>query len=82
MHLAAKSMDRLLKKSISTGKSNQSNWRTNISNFYPSPDGKVTPGCINVSPAWFQQGREVPAQLIAYSQQFNINPKITEIWLA
>ncbi|KAG1882237.1 hypothetical protein F4604DRAFT_1577679, partial [Suillus subluteus] len=34
-------------------------WRTHRSNFHASPDGMVTPGCINISPAWFQQGREV-----------------------
>lgn len=65
MYFATESMDSLLKQSISTGKSNRSNWRTDISNFHPSPDGKITPGCINISPAWFQQGREVPTQLIA-----------------
>ncbi|KAG2048432.1 hypothetical protein BDR06DRAFT_895603, partial [Suillus hirtellus] len=34
-------------------------WRTHMSNFYPSLDGKITPGCINISLAWFQQGRKV-----------------------
>ncbi|KAG2105106.1 uncharacterized protein F5147DRAFT_806112, partial [Suillus discolor] len=33
-------------------------WRTHRSHFHPSPDGIITPGCINISPAWFQQGRE------------------------
>ncbi|KAG0692170.1 hypothetical protein DFH29DRAFT_882933 [Suillus ampliporus] len=33
------------------------NWRTNQRWFKPSSEDDVlTPGCINVSPAWFQQG--------------------------
>lgn len=59
MYVATKSMDRLLKQSVSTGKANRANWRTDESNFHPSRDGTITPGCINISPAWFQQGREV-----------------------
>ncbi|KAG0691743.1 hypothetical protein DFH29DRAFT_1010305 [Suillus ampliporus] len=35
------------------------NWRTNQRWFKPSSEDDVlTPGCINVSPAWFQQGHE------------------------
>ncbi|KAG2044164.1 hypothetical protein BDR03DRAFT_1004508 [Suillus americanus] len=49
-------MSNLLKHSITTGKTTQ--WRTHRSNFHPSPDGMITPGCINILPAWFQQGRE------------------------
>ncbi|KAG2030970.1 hypothetical protein BDR03DRAFT_877154 [Suillus americanus] len=57
IHGAMHSMSGLLKHSIITSKITQ--WRTNRSNFHTSPDGMVTPGCINISPAWFQQGREV-----------------------
>ncbi|KAG1803487.1 uncharacterized protein BJ212DRAFT_1304538 [Suillus subaureus] len=35
------------------------NWRTNQEWFKPSSENDVlTPGCINLSPAWFQQGHE------------------------
>ncbi|KAG0693376.1 hypothetical protein DFH29DRAFT_1007332 [Suillus ampliporus] len=35
------------------------NWRTNQRWFKPSSEDDVlTPGCINVSPVWFQQGHE------------------------
>ncbi|KAG2028697.1 hypothetical protein BDR03DRAFT_882880 [Suillus americanus] len=57
IHGATHSMSGLLKHSITTSKITQ--WRTNRSNFHTSPDGMVTPGCINISPVWFQQGREV-----------------------
>ncbi|KAG2105029.1 uncharacterized protein F5147DRAFT_579529 [Suillus discolor] len=50
-------MGNLLNNSITTGKPTA--WRMHVSNFYPSLNGKITPGCINISPAWFQQGREV-----------------------
>ncbi|KAG2111304.1 uncharacterized protein F5147DRAFT_772024 [Suillus discolor] len=53
---ATRSMGGLLRHSITTGKTSQ--WRTHQSNFHPSLDGMITPGCINISPAWFQQGRE------------------------
>ncbi|KAG1870278.1 hypothetical protein DFJ58DRAFT_723175 [Suillus subalutaceus] len=56
IHGATDSMSGLLKHSITTSKIAQ--WRTHQSNFHTSPDGMVTPGCINISPAWFQQGRE------------------------
>ncbi|OJA21105.1 hypothetical protein AZE42_09906 [Rhizopogon vesiculosus] len=56
MHYATNTMIDLLKNSITTRKPTE--WRTHESNFYPSLDRKITPGCINISPAWFQQGRE------------------------
>ncbi|KAG2063688.1 hypothetical protein BDR04DRAFT_976314, partial [Suillus decipiens] len=56
MYCATNSMSNLLKNSIAMGKPTV--WRTHESNFYPSLNGKITPGCINISPAWFQQGRE------------------------
>jgi hypothetical protein len=46
-------MSGLLKHSITTGKISQ--WRTHQSNFHASPDGIITPGCINISPAWFNK---------------------------
>jgi hypothetical protein len=46
----------MLKKSVKV----DSNWRTNQEWFKPSSENDVlTPGCVNVSPAWFQQGHEV-----------------------
>ncbi|KAG2113784.1 uncharacterized protein F5147DRAFT_770427 [Suillus discolor] len=56
MQCATKCIGNLLNNSITTRKPTE--WRTHESNFYPSLDGKITPGCINISPAWFQQGRE------------------------
>ncbi|KAG1726918.1 hypothetical protein EDB19DRAFT_1914415 [Suillus lakei] len=56
IHGATSSMGGLLRHSITTGKTSQ--WKTHRSNFHPSLDGMITPGCINISPAWFQQGRE------------------------
>ncbi|KAG2129656.1 uncharacterized protein EDB93DRAFT_1108643 [Suillus bovinus] len=56
MYCATHSMRDLLIDSITTRKVTE--WRTHESNFYPSLDGKVTPGCINISPAWLQQGIE------------------------
>ncbi|KAG2117011.1 uncharacterized protein F5147DRAFT_768402 [Suillus discolor] len=54
MYCATNSMGNLLNNSITTGKPTA--WRTHVSNFYPSLNGKITPSCINISPAWFQQG--------------------------
>ncbi|KAG1740281.1 hypothetical protein EDB19DRAFT_1828498 [Suillus lakei] len=35
------------------------NWRTNQGWFNPSSENDaLTPGCINLSPVWFQQGHE------------------------
>ncbi|KAG0694977.1 hypothetical protein DFH29DRAFT_880320 [Suillus ampliporus] len=46
------------------------NWRTNQRWFKPSSEDDVlTPGCINVSPAWFQQGHEVSASLKGASSE-------------
>ncbi|KAG2340564.1 hypothetical protein BDR05DRAFT_889668 [Suillus weaverae] len=53
IHGATHSMGSLLRHSITTSKTSQ--WRTHWSNFYPSPDGMITPGCINISPPWFHQ---------------------------
>ncbi|KAG2087461.1 uncharacterized protein F5147DRAFT_658965 [Suillus discolor] len=61
MQCATNFIGHLLNDSITTRKATE--WRTHESNFYPSLDGKITPGCINISPAWFQQGREVSAAL-------------------
>ncbi|KAG1805953.1 uncharacterized protein BJ212DRAFT_1303821 [Suillus subaureus] len=45
----------ILKKSVKL----DSNWRTNQEWFKPSSENDVlTPGCINLSLAWFQQGHE------------------------
>ncbi|KAG2095272.1 uncharacterized protein F5147DRAFT_584661 [Suillus discolor] len=42
----------------STGKTTK--WRTNTSYFHPSKEPGLIPGCINLSPCWFQQGHENP----------------------
>ncbi|KAG1897294.1 uncharacterized protein F5891DRAFT_982687 [Suillus fuscotomentosus] len=54
-------MGDLLRKSIttrneSTGRT--SKWWTNNSNFRAAMEPGLIPGCINISPCWFQQGRE------------------------
>ncbi|KAG1784992.1 uncharacterized protein HD556DRAFT_1451154 [Suillus plorans] len=56
MHCTTNSMGNLLNNSITTSKPTE--WWTHKSNLYPSLDEKITPRCINISPAWFQQGRE------------------------
>ncbi|KAG1900009.1 uncharacterized protein F5891DRAFT_953041 [Suillus fuscotomentosus] len=48
----------LLKKSLSPVNANCI-WRTDRSYFYLTETPGVSPGCINVSPCWFQQGHEV-----------------------
>lgn len=57
MRKATNDMCDLLKKSVTSRKTNH--WRTHVSNFHPCVDDTVTAGCINISPCWFQQGREV-----------------------
>jgi hypothetical protein len=62
MYAATARMGDRLKNSISERKvasGKGGNWRTNQSNFYAASDRSLTPGCINISPCWFQQGREV-----------------------
>ncbi|KAG1720211.1 hypothetical protein EDB19DRAFT_1918110 [Suillus lakei] len=45
----------MLEKSIKV----DGNWQTNQGWFNPSSENDaLTPGCINLSPAWFQQGHE------------------------
>jgi len=61
MHSATSGMSDVLKKSITTGKPTR--WRTHKSSFHDAVDPALTPGCINISPCWFQQGREVSATL-------------------
>ncbi|KAG1873302.1 hypothetical protein C8R48DRAFT_769736 [Suillus tomentosus] len=61
MYVATIGMGDLLKKSITHGHTsirNASNWRTHQSNFYPAGEPGLIPGCINISPCWFQQGHE------------------------
>lgn len=67
---ATKVMTGLLEHSITTGKT--AKWRTDESNFHPSPDGLITPGCINISPAWFQQGREVSPVHVYWILEFEV----------
>ncbi|KAG1791282.1 hypothetical protein EV424DRAFT_1355061, partial [Suillus variegatus] len=61
MFIATVGMGDLLRKSIttrneSTGRT--SKWWTNNSNFRAAMEPDLIPGCINISPCWFQQGRE------------------------
>ncbi|KAG1901804.1 uncharacterized protein F5891DRAFT_1187281 [Suillus fuscotomentosus] len=61
MFTATVGMGKLLQQSmttskISTGKTTK--WRTNTSYFHPSKEPSLIPGCINLSPCWFQQGHE------------------------
>ncbi|KAG2075577.1 hypothetical protein BDR04DRAFT_1114745 [Suillus decipiens] len=46
----------LLKKSMTSGTDTQ--WRTFPRNFHTSNHHRLTPGCINLAPCWFQQGQE------------------------
>lgn len=47
-----------LARSITSGAANNDKWRTHETYFYPSESGN-TPGCVNLSPAWFMQGHPV-----------------------
>ncbi|KAG2131000.1 uncharacterized protein EDB93DRAFT_1255661 [Suillus bovinus] len=48
-----------LARSVTSSAATNDKWRTHSSNFYPSESGG-TPGCINLSPAWFFQGHLAP----------------------
>ncbi|KAG1888825.1 hypothetical protein F4604DRAFT_1502486, partial [Suillus subluteus] len=48
-----------LAKSVTRGAETNGKWLTHESNFYPSQHG-ITPGCINLLPAWFVQGHLAP----------------------
>ncbi|KAG1730099.1 uncharacterized protein EDB91DRAFT_1252759 [Suillus paluster] len=56
MAAATVGMGYLLKTSITSGQ--ESNWRTFSGHFHMSDCHLLTPGCINIAPCWFQQGRE------------------------
>jgi len=43
----------------STTTSKEAHRRTDKDNFYQAEDLHLSPGCIDISPCWFQQGREV-----------------------
>ncbi|KAG1855365.1 hypothetical protein DFJ58DRAFT_841156 [Suillus subalutaceus] len=43
-------------KSMTSGLDTQ--WRTFPGNFHASDQRQLTPGCINLAPCWFMQGRE------------------------
>ncbi|KAG2122146.1 uncharacterized protein EDB93DRAFT_1110971, partial [Suillus bovinus] len=65
-----------LARSVTSSAATNDKWRTHSSNFYPSESGS-TPGCINLSPAWFFQGHPAPkfyphvsATLEEYGQSF------------
>ncbi|KAG1717399.1 hypothetical protein EDB19DRAFT_1653828 [Suillus lakei] len=55
MVVATAKMSVPLARSVMHGTTANDNWRTHSSNFYPS-QSEGTPGCINLSPAWFLQG--------------------------
>ncbi|KAG1720700.1 hypothetical protein EDB19DRAFT_1835837 [Suillus lakei] len=48
----------LLNHPSSIAKGESGNWRSWGSNFLPPEGPKLTPGCINIAPCWFQQGHE------------------------
>jgi hypothetical protein len=56
MYTATLGMSHHLRKSVTRG---AGQWRTNGANFHATDGADVTPGCINIAPCWFQQGREV-----------------------
>ncbi|KAG1797831.1 uncharacterized protein HD556DRAFT_1440791 [Suillus plorans] len=56
MFKATTAMGDLLKKSI-VHRSGLG-WRTHKSNFRPVDTKGLSPGCINITPCWFQQGHE------------------------
>src|SRR5258708_28963975 len=61
----------MLEKSVKV----DGNWRTNQGWFNPSSENDaLTPGCINLSPAWFQQGHEVGSDEMAISVVKLTNP--------
>ncbi|KAG1784522.1 uncharacterized protein HD556DRAFT_1314999 [Suillus plorans] len=55
MYTATLRMSHHLRKSVTRG---AGQWRTNGANFHATNGADVTPGCINIAPCWFQQGRE------------------------
>ncbi|KAJ8583552.1 hypothetical protein M405DRAFT_748453 [Rhizopogon salebrosus TDB-379] len=57
MYAATVGMGDLLKKSVTAGKAGP--WRTDHLSFHEGANERLTPGCINLSPCWFQQGHEV-----------------------
>ncbi|KAG1900242.1 uncharacterized protein F5891DRAFT_980512 [Suillus fuscotomentosus] len=59
MAAATARMSVALEQSVTCSAIANDKWRTHVSNFHPSRHG-VTPGCINLSPAWFLQGHPVP----------------------
>ena len=61
----------MLKKSIKL----DGIWRTNQQWFTPSSENDVlTPGCVNLSPAWFQQGHQVGSDEMGISVVKLTNP--------
>ncbi|KAG2087517.1 uncharacterized protein F5147DRAFT_781281 [Suillus discolor] len=56
MEEATVGMGHLLKTSMTGGEETQ--WRTFPGYFHHSNRGPLIPGCINMAPCWFQQGRE------------------------
>ncbi|KAG1893048.1 uncharacterized protein F5891DRAFT_1196938 [Suillus fuscotomentosus] len=61
MFTATVGMGKLLQQSMTTSKTSTgktTKWRTNTSYFHPSKEPGLIPGCINLSPCWFQQGHE------------------------
>ncbi|KAG1794826.1 uncharacterized protein HD556DRAFT_1442610 [Suillus plorans] len=56
MEEATIGMGHLLKTSMTSGE--ETHWRTYAGYFHKSDRRPLTPGCINMAPCWFQQGRE------------------------
>jgi len=57
MYATTVGMGDLLRQSVTAGK--VAKWRTDESSFHEGTDERLIPGCINLSPCWFQLGHEV-----------------------
>ncbi|KAG1721814.1 uncharacterized protein EDB91DRAFT_1064239, partial [Suillus paluster] len=61
----------LLSPSLAKSVKVDGSWRTNQDWFKPSSENDgISPGCINLSPAWFQQGHKVGSHEMAVSDSY------------
>ncbi|KAG1844902.1 hypothetical protein C8R48DRAFT_617675 [Suillus tomentosus] len=72
MEEATIGMGHLLKTSMTSGE--ETHWRTYAGYFHKSDRDPLTPGCINMAPCWFQQGREVRP---AFSTVMSAHPTVS-----
>jgi hypothetical protein len=59
---ATKLMEEEMQNSIQSDHNGRASWRCS-EGLFSDTSGELPAGCINVSPAWFQQGHEVSYQL-------------------